>query len=745
VGNDSVKENNEIYTKNVNTVINTEIQHIEKAERNGTKENSSSMDKRHGRYGLALSGGGIRSAAFGLGVIQGLEAGGCFKEIDYLSTVSGGGYIGSALTWFLYNNNKKGEDAQYRFPFGSRKACSRNQQGGKENAFLDFIRQHCNYLLPGNGLDMISLFAVVVRTMCISLFVYLTMMITTMIIFFKINVFETSTLNWRSVNDHPKSLTLCYPIWLAIILVAVLTFSYFWFSMRTRLAVGSKTERYEWLIKGQICIGWGWKSVFALLFIGSLPYAGGCFKGIISQAFAAGGTTIIGMIIGFYQFKKQQNMTEPSSAIALVMNKILLIIGVFALIYGLVFIAYSIGGWVDYYHEDYAWHIAAVLFVFSAIIGICVNMNYVGIFRMYRDRLMETFLPNFTNVNDNKWGLATDANKTLLEDIGKSPFKPYHLINSNIVLVDSSSTKYRGRGGDSFILSPLFCGSDATGWCQTKEYMKTDTRTRRRMTLPTAMSISAAAVNPNAGVGGKGLTRNKLLSVLMSLLNIRTGYWAFNPKPNKTPILPFMPNFMYPGLKGLLGFGLSEDGRSVELTDGGHFENLGVYELIRRKLSVIIVSDAGADPDFNFADLANAVERTRVDFGAMITFCESNHHLNNILPKSDVKHKRTEDEVFAVKYKLAKQGFAIGDIYYHDHDPESAKPDGILIYLKTTLIPDLPPDIYGYKSANKDFPDQSTGDQFFDEAQFEAYRELGYQITKKMVITVKKEHPSVFK
>ena len=240
------------------------------------------------------------------------------------------------------------------------------------------------------------------------------------------------------------------------------------------------------------------------------------------------------------------------------------------------------------------------------------------------------------------------------------------------------------------------------------------------MTLASAMAISAAAVNPDTGVAGAGVTRNKLVSALMGLLNLRLGYWAPNPKSKKR--LPFPPNFLTPGLTGdVLGSGLTERRKAIELTDGGHFENLALYELIRRKARLIIVSDAGADPDFLFGDLANAVERVRVDFGVTIRF-DPKYNLSGILPGSAPDGPLTE------KYRLADRGFGIADVIY----PDGENP-GKLIYLKTTLTKDLPADIYGYKGANETFPDQTTADQFFDEEQFEAYRELGYQLTWQML------------
>ena len=70
--------------------------------------------------GLALSGGGIRSATFALGVTQAFAAKDLMRRFDYLSTVSGGGYLGSSLTWLTRNPNAQGTSR--RFTFGMDRA-----------------------------------------------------------------------------------------------------------------------------------------------------------------------------------------------------------------------------------------------------------------------------------------------------------------------------------------------------------------------------------------------------------------------------------------------------------------------------------------------------------------------------------------------------------------------------------------------------------------------------------------------
>ncbi|MYA59462.1 MAG: hypothetical protein F4X40_02735 [Chloroflexi bacterium] len=139
--------------------------------------------QRDPKVGLALSGGGIRSASFSLGVLQALVRYGVLKDVDYLSTVSGGGYIGSALTWWLARNLPKFPDDGLRdnirtgttvenFPFG----VGRPEDSGigrqsrqAQNAILDFLRFHSSYLVPGNGLDLLSIVAIAARNILLSL------------------------------------------------------------------------------------------------------------------------------------------------------------------------------------------------------------------------------------------------------------------------------------------------------------------------------------------------------------------------------------------------------------------------------------------------------------------------------------------------------------------------------------------------------------------------------------------------
>ena len=159
-----------------------------------------------------------------------------------------------------------------------------------------------------------------------------------------------------------------------------------------------------------------------------------------------------------------------------------------------------------------------------------------------------------------------------------------------------------------------------------------------------------------------------------------------------------------------------EEWSFVRLSDGGHFENLGVYELFRRECRLIIVSDAGADPRYTFSDLSRAIERARVDFNVQVKGLDT----ENIQPRR-FKCEETEGNADCTALRLSKSPFSLGKIHY-----ESGA-EGVLIYVKTTLFEGLSEDVLGYARQHESFPDESTANQFFTEEQFEAYRELGYR------------------
>jgi hypothetical protein len=746
--------------------------------------------------GLALSGGGIRSASFSLGVMQALAYRGWLEKIDYLSTVSGGGYIGSSITWILENDPRFGM-AKNNFPYASypmsgearsdedreplsqRLATISALFNGRilKGRILSYLRQNAKYLTPGNGINIFSLVTVALRGSILGLMVYGGLLTLLFLAFMQWKLFEAN----KGFPLVPY--VFCQNSFLLITFIGLVIFAASILLYAVGTIVFSRWQRFAYPVRRfyECFAGYLLPFILALSIVGSLPYlhdtivrkgvekplpAEGfkvsakqdvkgtiTFQGEIRRAIPAnpqGGNAvpspggrdnpadrltelfgkindemkavsagIIAILVGFASaagaFVKTSRMKAGKLPLGLFVT-----VGVVALLFGLLIFGYSLALAMT---DIPMWLLCAGIAILVALAF--ANINHLSLHRFYRDRLMETFMPNVSDVLDGRYERShksSRANTLALhimcartESAGKQARPgPYHIINTNVVLVSSKNAKYRGRGGDSFILSPAYCGSNATGWRQTELYMNGD------MTLASAMAISGAALNPSAGCGGEGITRSPFLSVLMGLLNFRLGYWVPNPRERTDWRGARVPNSFLPGLCEVAFRGLlNERSKFLQLSDGGHFENLALYELIRRKLKLIIVCDGSADPKFTFSDLANAVEKVRSDFGALIMIESSD--LDKLIPKGE------EESCAPSGVPCAEQAYLTAKIKYADNS------EGRLLYITTTFFRQLSADLYGYKKEHPAFPDEPTGDQFFDEKQFEAYRELGFQAAWSMM------------
>ncbi len=224
----------------------------------------------------------------------------------------------------------------------------------------------------------------------------------------------------------------------------------------------------------------------------------------------------------------------------------------------------------------------------------------------------------------------------------------------------------------------------------------------------TAVAISGAAASPNMGYH-----TSPALGFLMAVFNVRLGWWAGNPRHPWT-WKKFGPRWGLLYLLRELFPDTSDSMAYVYLSDGGHFENLGIYELVRRKCRFIVCCDVGHDPEGQFEDLGNAVERCRSDFGVDIDIS-----VDDLKPDP--------------KTRLSKAHFKLGTIRYPAIPGQAQESEGTLLYIKSTLTGDEPADVTAYAAANTVFPNNSTGNQFFDESLFESYRALGQHIFGQIV------------
>jgi hypothetical protein len=462
--------------------------------------------------------------------------------------------------------------------------------------------------------------------------------------------------------------------------------------------------------------------IIVLIILGSLPLVSHYINYRLGGVWAALGLgiTLAGQLVG--RLRGHSRFT-----------KIIILIGAALFAYGVLLVSHRLAlTFMDGEPMQRALIGAAVI---AALIGgWFVNTNHIGLHRFYRDRLMEAFLPDADTLHGDVNAAAAGANERKLVDCWNEAWSkgPYQIINANAVLTNSTQRKYRLRGGDNFILTPEFIGSSATGWYRTAESANAD------LTLASAMAISGAAANPRGAAGGRGLTRSAFVSLAMSLLNVRLGYWIPNPRYGVPSFLMRRPNHFWPsGAYAATQSGYTETAKWLEIADGGHFENLGIYELVRRRCGLIIVCDGGRDNASSYKELVTSVQCIGQDFGATIHFDmqvkkrDSKNKFEGSSPAQMIASSELTD--YPKGAEFAEKGYFVARIDYGDRGNKGWPQTGILIYMKSTLIPDLAIGAKGYRGAHHDFPNESTGDQFFEEDQFEAYREVGYRICEQMI------------
>ncbi len=461
--------------------------------RNWRRKNARPDEELNVLTGLALSGGGIRSASFGLGVLQALAHANVLKKFDYLSTVSGGGYIGASITWLLSDKVQQTQPKQQtekhqqckfgldagNFPYGTDapSAHAETRDNEVQQSLLRYLREHGHYLSPGNGLNIFALIGVVLRGTTLNLIFWLSVIISVFMLGFwlpqqipliqelvanpwlaSLMVKTGGDLRWsEALAGYEFFLRIAFGITFLSV-IGIIVYSIATWMKRTsnlhmeKLWYGLRRQSEKW---SSILI----PMTLVVLAIGLLPVA-------TAYLVAMGPAMLIAdMLIHIYLFMGKLTVNKEESLPWLVP----LASGLF--LYGLLSVAFLLAYQV--YQLDIAVLISVAVLLVAIITGYFANLNYLSVHRFYRDRLMEAYLPDIDKALCNDFDIATMADSAYLKDFNpkNAPASPYHLLNANVVLVDSDDPTCKTRGGDDFVLSPYYCGSNATGWCPTSEYM----------------------------------------------------------------------------------------------------------------------------------------------------------------------------------------------------------------------------------------------------------------------------------
>jgi hypothetical protein len=290
-----------------------------------------------------------------------------------------------------------------------------------------------------------------------------------------------------------------------------------------------------------------------------------------------------------------------------------------------------------------------------------------------------------------------------------------------------SALALRDRQGDRLVFGPygIRTGGEFFSWKQL------EAAGAEKLTVGTICSISGAAVN-------SGMGRHTTLgrSILLTLANLRLGHWWKSPLPENGIWNYFAQTYDY-FLSEMLARFKRQKGY-WHLSDGGHSENTGALSLLERGCNFILVSDNGEDPDYQFSDLEIFVRTARTDIGAEIEVVsdrafpthlnlEKKHFFNGTAEDWRKKAKDKDSNAFALL--LAATRIPSTDV----SDTPYVKPEpGWIIWLKPSLFRELPSDIATYAELHPDFPQQPTSNQFFDEAQWESYRRLGFAMGRTL-------------
>lgn len=655
---------------------------------------------RRGHYGvpkakthavaLALSGGGIRSATLSLGVLVALARRGLLPQFDYLSTVSGGGYLGSFLTAYLNSPDDRPTPHQ----LGLRASELPFQREAGEAEALRHIRHHSKYLASGSFADRARMAGAQLYGMALNGIgvVFLAALLALAERFLRTSGLLSTF--WASITSFLDSLApawmhgawktpahligIVFAIWAIVALVLIRSGR-----IRQKIAdtgiviLGASLLAmslwygldvcHEWIAKRPELRGLSRETWLPIL--GAIPVLASMFAGLAGKV-----------------FDRVKIVLAALSALAAP----LFFFGVYLALYRWAVsssAAFNIGG-----------HPVTWLALFTAILAVFyfwfININFTSPHRHYRNKLAEAYL--IQPAKNPKPGRPFEKAVDLKVSGATSSAAPYHLINAALNVPGSTNPAMQGRLTDFFVFSRAFCGSPLTGYRPTTEWEAKDAH----LDLGTAMAISGAAAAPQMGLGTK-----RRLSFWLALLNVRLGYWVRNPVKS-AGIFGGAPGLWFL-LKEMLG-SMDEHSPWLYLSDGGHIENLGVYELLRRRCKYIVAIDGEQDGRMTFAALTTLQRLAAIDLGVRIDINLDDLRVNEL--------------------GLSRSHFRLCRIEY------PGQQYGYLLYVKLSLTGNEGEFLRRYRLDDPAFPHHSTADQFFTEAQFEAYRSLGEHIGDKLFL-----------
>lgn len=702
--------------------------------------------------GVCFSGGGIRSATFNMGVLQALsktpapkglgdENGvSVLQRTDLLSCVSGGAYIAGALQILAHQTEAESEPPTFQ-------PCSPEE---------NHLRLHGRYLADNVGEWLAAIARVVAGTL-------LNLLIFSLILFVL-----ARPLGWVQ-ND------LLFNVDDAVD-TALKTTDAMWFGVGWTAAIGLLVLLFGTLVGGvegtlrskvhTAAFGFLALSAVVLLMVWLLPTLARVVPNWVENLgrllpwgddaeaqtgatvlIVAGGGSLAGSALAIINrpTPTPENAKTPRWPALRTMKKWIasalpyvagLLLGVIALVAFAVFTSQAAGaGWdgrrsffgVNQKLEGPVWLCAVALL---ALLYALADQTRWSLGPFYRRRLATAFAIQLCGAERKRAGELPWSVPTTLSKFAKPhPKLPEVLVCAAANLSEQSSAP-PGRRVASFVFGAEVVGGPEVGWAATRDFEAVCTGPiRSDSTFLAAMAISGAAFASAMGRHSKGAVNS-----LLAASNARLGVWLPSPRyvaefrrQTPEPQYDHVADSYYGGpwvrrrrfsylLKELFGVYSRED-RFVYLTDGGHYENLGLVELLRRKCGVILCFDASGDDLITCGTFVEALTLAEEELGVDVRI-----HLSELAPRADASPQ--PGALTALNGRLSERSVVRGTITYKDGTT------GQLILAKASLTKETPAVVLAHAARQKKatFPNDSTGDQFFDHSQFNAYAELGRHI-----------------
>ena len=644
------------------------------------------------RIGISLSGGGIRSATFSLGVYQRLAEAGIFQRARYVSAVSGGGYLACGLAISHARSARPTADPQ---PWG---------RGSAEESRL---RQNLSYLAPGGTgrawLLTNLLYGLLLNLTPLILGAYVaghaeglllhalyprlgtshvdlsTMKVVGALIVAAVAL-AVAAVGWRRFNDgrpHDAAGSECTArrlTQLAVVLLAALVIAPLIVQVLGKPAPAA--DQVAWRIRR--------------IEVGTLIVA--CALGLGAVALA---------------LQSRRRLTLVRALLAGVAGSSVLLVP-----FALATQTAATLGW------DSARDAALIAFAILVVLGcgVFVHNRRYSMHLFYRERLQDAFALARTRVGaGGDFRLEPLEDRVLLSEVATAnadrtrqgdPFP--ELIVCAAVAARGSEVPTKARAA-SFTFEGTDSGNERIGLqAPTREFETDDWVAAGGLTLPSMMAISGAALSPLMGRFTLPAFR-----LMLAMMNIRLGVWL--RKPSEPDLQPpatrlgrarahLRRGWLEPGAWYVLkeGLGLADvNGRFVYVSDGGHWENLGLTELLRRRCTYVAVIDASGSA--TLADIGHAMAVARAELGVEFQFDP-----RATAPRAD---------------GLAESPVVVGTVSYPDTRQQCR-----IVFARCVLWPGAPADLQMFAAEQKPFPNHPTANQFLSGEVFDAYRALGYAV-----------------